>query len=315
MSHIFDATITFAGTDDIPTTSHIKDIPAASAPDLTKLLGVATSIKSHVNAGIRMYTLLDWEERIINPITTAAGVNSDKAFIDYEYVPTGGARQYGRFVLPNPNVPTHFEDLPGEGFRMLEASRAALATLLSTASGLTITVTEGKLGYQDGQRNRGKSGSCIEFSDSVGGQAYMGFPVATSADALVTLAGALDSGLYSLSQVTCAYFLTKTFAIPDPTSGIGLAEDDADDIKFSTCETRANMKFYYLDGGQKKYMSFLLPSIKNSDCVRNGPRSGWKVRVPVGDGIALSLTAMFGSANRQPRYIRSKIKVKNIRSF
>ena len=312
MGHKYDGTITVKDTLNISATIPIMDIPAAGSPDMTKMLALATSLKSHLNGGIVSYALLDWEDTLATDATTPTGVNSDKALILYEWADAGDIVHYERLILPNPNVATHFEPVEGEGYRMLAASMTSLGTLLSTASGLTITVNEGKLIHQSGRKVKGATS--IGFKDSIKQTAWMQFSYATTAAALTTLANAIATGQYSLSKVTVASFLTKTEVLPDQSSGIGLAAVDADAMSFTTVETRAFLTMSYLEGDIKKFMRFLMPSIKNSDCVIGTGKDDWKLTKAVGDGVALSLVALFGSANKNVGYVRCSMKVKDLKS-
>jgi hypothetical protein len=314
MGHKYDATITVKDTMNIPAVIQIKEIPAAGSPDMTKLGALATSLKSHMNGGIAAYALLDWEDTAVTDVSTPVGVNSDKALILYQWFDADDIQQYGRLILPNPRVGLHFEAVEGEGYRMLAASKTTLEGILSAASGLAITVSEGKLIHQSGKKS--KSHTSIGFIDELVSTAWMQFPLVTDTAALGTMAGALVNGNFSGSKITTASSLTKTEVLPDQSAGIGLAAVDGDDPKFTTVETRAILKFRYRDGTVKKYMNCLLPSVERTVCELTGKKKdSWKVKKAVADGIALSLTALFGSGNKAVYYESCKMKVKNIRSM
>lgn len=313
MGHVFDAEITVKDTMGIRASAFLRAIPTAGTPDMTKMLALATSLKSHLNGGIESYSLLDWLETLIVPVfTPATGVNSDKALILYEYEDGAGNVVYGRSILPNPDVLNHFEQVEGEGFRMLAESRDEMTVLFQAASGnTTFRVVVGKLMHQHGRGNRGRRDTCIQFTDSLGKRAYMAIPFASSSGALVSLAEAFDESVFSNSQITRAWYLTKTDAITDPTSGIGLPAEDADQIAFTTVETRAMLKMYYLQDSRKRFMKFMMPSIKNSACERSG--DDWRVLNAAGQGVALSLRALFGAGNRDVSYLSCRMRVKDLR--
>lgn len=316
MAHIWEATYTIKDTGGITTTGKIRKIPAASTPTLAKMLTMVTALKAFMNGGVLEYSLFDWDETpFATPtITDPEGLNSVKALITFQYVNGSNELIYDRCYLPNPDVANHFEMVAGEGYRMLAASQATLETAMSTVTGLTISIIEVKLVTQSGHHAR--TASCVMFKDSVGALCPMNIPLATTGAALATFAGALDTGGFSRSTVYNSTFLTKTMAVPDPSAGIGLPAVDAGDPAFTSVETRATLKFGYLVGAKKKYMSVILPSVKNSSCVTTEKKKdAWKFVYANGGTVAGALNTMFTGGSKTVAYRSSKVKIKDLQTI
>jgi len=300
----YDATITFESFDGIQSTSQITDIPLAAAPDMTKLLTLATAIKDISNAAIFGYALLGWEEDAVTDATVISGTNSDKGLVSYQWEDTAGILQHGLLWIPNPSL-AHYEIIEGTGQRMLASSRALLEAALSAASGETITVTEGKVAYKSSKKGRARTMNSLEFEDETGGMAYMSFPLASSLSALTTLASSLVTNAFSTSQIKRAFFLTKEEAQPVQGSGIGLAVD----APFTSVESRVTAKFSFIVGGLRKYMRFTIPApiLANTQIVGKGR----EIVKADGQTLAAAFTTFFG-AGRTVVFVSSGASHKDI---
>lgn len=296
MGHVWDATYTVKSIDGLVTTGVIRNIPAASTPTQAKLLAFVTDVKGLINGGVQEHNLLDWNEDVIAGTVTPEGLNSDKAMISYQYMDADDITKFERMYLPNPDVATHFEAVGGEGYRMTAAARTTFAGLLSTATGLTITVSEGKLVSQAGYH--GRRDHHVLYEDETGNLCPMHVLLATNAGTLSAFATAAQG--FSLSKTVKATFLTRTRTINDPAAGIGLAETDALKIDFSSVEAQMKARFFYADGEKRKYMTVLLPSIARSACYQTAKKkNAWKllntIADPLGNDLATSLNTLLGA--------------------
>jgi len=308
-----NAEITFRDTAGIVTKTVLKNIPTASAPDLTKLLTLATALKAHSNAGIAGYSLLDWTETAhTSALTDAVGVNSLKAALLVRYL-VGSELISSLLWLPNPN-PGGLEMVTGEGLRMTQATLDLLTASLTTLAGFDVTSVEGKVLTRNFSGNGSKSGDCIRFEDESGRLCYMGVPraLATSAAALATFATALETDLISQSKITGSFYVAVQEAQPDPTTGIGLAAADATNVIFTPVETGAKVRLSYLVSQRRKYESLKLPAVHSADCDIAGGK--YKLDPTVGAAIAAALTTFYGSGNRTLAYRGAKITGQNLDS-
>lgn len=308
---MFQGKITFIDVGNIKAGTTLVDIPAASTPDMTKLLGLATSLHSYVFPGVFSYALLNWTEgAMTTPLASATGSNCDKAQINYSWLDANDETQYGTLWIPNPD-PSHFELVQGVGYRMLSASKVLLETSLSAASGLDINVLEGKMEYQVHEAGKGaRHESCLEFIDAAENISYMSFPLASSSILLIALGDALNTDAFTQSVLAKSYFLAKTEAMPDPSAGAGLPAAGTWDC----VETRAYAKFAYMEGGKKKYQTLMLPGIRQTDCEQEPGQKGWKLNAVTGAGIGLALTSFYGTSFRNLRFVGSRIDVKQLQN-
>lgn len=301
---MFSASMQYIDIGNIKATSVIQPIPAASAPTTAKILTLLTVLKAHINPGVFMYSLKEWTEgAVTGAVATAVGSNRDKALVSFSYVDAGGETQFGVMWLPNPDL-AHFELVEGVGYRLLPASKVLLETSMSTASGLTIKITEGRLEYKEREAGNGsKNASCLRFEDSVGNMDYMAFGLATDSAALIAFGGALNTDGMTQSKLEVSQFLEQTDVMCDPTVAPGIpAAGDWDCV-----ETRAILNFAYVAGGKKKHMKLMLPGIKQADCEYKTGKKGWKVKKVVGDGVATALTGFFGAPQRTLRFVGSRL--------
>lgn len=305
-----NAQIAFRDTAGIVTQTVLKNIPTASAPDLTKLLALATTLHGYTNAGIAMYSLLDWTETPRTSAITPVGVNSLKAAVQVRYA-VGTSLFTSLLWMPNPN-PGGFEVVEGEGTRMTQAYLDLLTASLTTLAGFDVTAVEGKVLTRNYSGKAAKSDNSIRFEDEKRKIGYMGIPRALvpSAAALDTFAGQLETDLLSQSKITASYYVTVQEAQPDPTTGIGLPAADATNVLFTPVETRAMVNLSYISGGHRKFEKMQVPAVKFANCVVGGGK--YKLLRATGNGIATALTTFYGSGNRLLTYRTAKISGVNL---
>jgi hypothetical protein len=255
-----NAEILFADTGGNIGKMSIKDIKASAAADLTKLLGVATYFHGFSNAAIRAYSLGTWTKNAYAGSTSPTGLNSLKSAVTIHFT-YNSAPIRSVIFLPNP-ADAHLEMVTGEGMRILPASLATLTSALSSLAGFTVTATEGKLVSKSWKRQGSPGGSSVAFEDENGKIAFMTIPamIVSAAGALDTFAAAMNSAAYSASRVVQTCYLSKQEALPDPTTGIGLAIEDDDNKKFTAISVRAVLKFSYVENYARKYIHATLPA-------------------------------------------------------
>lgn len=305
---MYNAVINFVDVGNIRTRAVIQNIPDASAPTTLKLATFITAYHAHQFPGVESYSLLQWTEgEVTGSVTTAVGTNCEKAQINYRYVDAADNTQYGTLWLPNPDM-THFEFVEGVGYRMLPASLELLATALSGASGLIIDVLEGKLEYKTKSYGNGaRNASCLRFTDSIENVDYMSFPLVTDSAALIDLGIALNTDTFTQSVLDRSYYLSQTDVMTDPTTAPGLAAAG----EWDSVESRAYLKFVYMEGTKRKFMQLMVPGIKKTACFLKSGTSGYKVSKVTGDGIALALTGFFGAGTRTLRFFGSRVDIKD----
>lgn len=304
---MFSAEIRFVDVGGIRTGVNIQPIPDASAPTTVKIGTFLTVFHAHQFPGVESYSLCEWTEaEVTGAVASAVGSNCEKALINYHYIDADDNTQYRQMWLPNPDLATHFELVEGVGYRMLPASVALLEASMSTATGLTIVIDSAKQEYRQSLPTSGaKKESALRFTDQIKDKTFMSFPLATDSAALVTFGEALNTDGFTKSILDRAFFLARTDVLCDPLVSPGLPATGV----WGSVETRAYLKFTYMDGTRKKFMRLMLPGVKQSDCELKDGKAGWKVKKVVGDGIATALTGFFGSAVRTFRYVNSKVDV------
>lgn len=303
---MFNAKINWIDVGALKATSSLYDIPAASTPDMTKLLALATSLHSYSRAGVLTYALLQWTEgEMTTPLAAAVGSNCDKAQINYKWIDAGGSQQFGTLWIPNPD-PTIFELITGVGYRLTAAAKALLETSLSTASGLTISIVEGKPEYKESDAGiGGKNDSCLQFIDEAGNYSYMAFPLASSSALLIALGDAFNTDSITQSVLDRSFFLAKTEASPAIAAATGA---------WDCVETRAYVKMQYIAGGKKRYQTIMIPAPLATNLEQNVGQRGWNFTKAVGEGIALALTSFYGAGNRTLTYVGSRVDVKQLQN-
>lgn len=303
---MINAKINWIDVGAIKATSSLYDIPAASLPDMTKLLALATSLHSYSRAGVASYALLEWTEgAMTTPLAAATGSNCDKAQINYKWIDAGGTQQYGTLWIPNPD-PAIFELITGVGYRLTAAAKALLETSLSTASALTISIIEGKPEYKESDAGiGGKNDSCLQFVDEAGNHSYMSFPLASSSALLIGLGDAFNTDSITQSILDRSFFLEKTEADPAIVAATGA---------FDCVETRAYVKMQYISGGKKRFQTIMIPAPISTNLEQNQGQRGWNVTKAVGDGVALALTSFYGAANRTLTFVGSQVDVRQIQN-
>ena len=301
----YNAEIIFADTAGKQGKTVIKDIPIAAAPDMTKLLTLATALKAASNAGVLAYSLLGWESASFAGTATPAGLNTVKAMILTKYV-ASGIEIFRHVFIPNPGQ-TVIEEVPGVGTRVTAAALAAITAALTASAGFAVTALEGKVIVRNKQKSGSPHGIAIEFQDEGLNSDYLTLPsnYVTTAAALVTLATALQTAVVSASKITFTHMLTKTEALPDPTTGIGLPAVDADDVVFSSVTKRIKLRFSYVVSSKRKHMSVIIPAPVQAELTRSG--KNWQMEDAGGDGFATDLTTFLGSG-KTLTYVGSKLE-------
>lgn len=303
---MINAKINWIDVGAIKASSSLYDIPAASTPDMTKLLGLAMSLRSYSRAGILTYALLQWTEgEMTTPLASAVGSNCDKAQINYKWIDAGGSQQFGTLWIPNPD-PAIFELITGVGYRLTAAAKTLLETSLSAASGLTISIVEGKPEYKESDAGiGGKNDSCLQFVDEAGNHSYMSFPLAASSALLIALGDAFNTDSITQSILDRSFFLAKTETDP----GLPAATGAHDCV-----ETRAYIKMQYVSGGKKRFQTIMIPAPISTNLEQNVGQRGWNVNKVTGDGIALAMTSFYGSANRTLTFVGSRVDIKQLQN-
>jgi hypothetical protein len=306
---MMNAVIHWKDVGGIYARSTLLDLPV-TAGDMAGLLTLATALHLHSNAGVVGYSMMQWDETAITPaLVNSIGLNSDKALITVRFV-QGGQTYYKNLWLPNPNVATHFEMIQEEGYRMLTASRLALADLLTTSAGFDVVVTEGRLLTKNANgRRRGKNSNCIEFVDSMENSAYMKIPgslLGIPPTGLPALATAIDAAAFSNSRVIAAYEFNREDEVVDPANALAIPIVDANapTPDFSTVETRAIIKCSHMEIPLKQFTELTLPAIKFSELVAS--KGQWKVLQARGVLIAAAV-ATFTSYD-DVSFVGSKVK-------
>ena len=301
------AEVAFKDMAGLKTTTSLKNIPAASAPDLAKLLTLVTAFKTEINAGIETYTLNTWTETPHTPaLDTAVGVNSAKGLMTVRYA-VGTSLVTSLLYIPNPNS-AGFELVEGEGLRMTTAYLDLLTASLTDLAGFDVTAVEGKFVIKNytGDASRPQA-NCIRVIDESGKVGYMGVPRALvpSAVALDTFATALETDLITQSKIDGSFYMASLSASPNPAAGIGLPAADATNVLFSPVETGAVLKFGYLGGPFKMQETVKLPSPKSANVFVAGGR--YKFDRTHGATVATALTTFYGAPNKTVKFKGSKI--------
>lgn len=303
----YDAEIIFRDNLNLKGKTVIKEIPVASTPTLVKLLAYATSLKTYSNAAVHSYSLLGWEEATVTDATVPSGLNTVKAIVNCEYV-VSGVRKYRNIFLPNPSQ-TAMEEVVGQGIRLTQDALDDISAALSTASGITITATEGKLVVKSWKKDSSPRGICVVFKDEEQHNSYMTLPseFCTTAAALATFAAALVTAAVSASRIISCFFLTKQEAVVTPGEGIGEAISDEDNIQFSPVESRMWAKMSYVESSKKHTQSLVIPAMRNAAVATSG--DSWAIPPLTGADIATALGTFTG---RTYTYKGSKFKNKNL---
>lgn len=299
----YDAQVTFRDTAGVEAKTVLVKIPVAAAPDMTKLLTAATGLQSLSNAGIKAYSLLGWEDAAFAGTATPAGLNTIKAAVTLQYAVSGVLNTRLMFI-PNPGE-TIIEEVTGQGTRVTEAALTAISAAMTAAAGFAVTAVEGKIVVRGGKSKGSAHGPSIGFRDESKNISWMAIPrpLVTAATALVTLATAFQTAAVSESKIVYVNHLTITEAMPDPTTGIGLALVDPDNALFSSVERRMHCKFSYTISQVRYHMQTIIPA----PCYENLEISGrsYRLKEDIGDTLAGALSTFLG-ATRVLTYEGSK---------
>lgn len=306
----YNAKIMFMDTAGKKANTVLKDIPVASAPDMAKLLTLATALKDASNAGISSYSLLGWESATFAGTASPTGLNTVKAMVLTKYS-VGGIEYFRNIFIPNP-AQTTIEEVAGLGTRVTSAKLASITAALTAAAGFAITAVEGKVVVRNKKNSSSPNGIAIEFEDSERNTDYLTLPAnyVTTAAALVTLATALQTATISASKIVYTHMLTVTEALPDPTEGIGLAAVDPTDKVFSSVTKRIKLRFSYEANDLRKYETVIIPAPVQSELVKSG--KNWLMDDAGGDGLAVDLSTFLGET-KTLTYVGSKLVSKNLK--
>lgn len=306
----YNAEIVFVDTVGKQGKTTINNIPVAAAPDTSKLLTFATALHDGSNAGVLSYSLLGWESATFAGTATAVGLNTVKAMILTKYA-VSGIEYFRNIFVPNPGQAV-IEEVAGVGTRLTAAALTAISAALSTSSGMTITAVEGKVVVRNKRNSSSPHGISIEFEDENKNTDYLTLPAnyITNAAALVTLATALQTANISASKTVFTHMLTKTEALPDPTTGIGLPTVDADDAVFTSVTKRMRLRFCYTVSGKRKYETVILPAPISGSLIQSG--KNWRLDEGAGDDIAEALSTFLG-ATKTVTFTGSKLESKNLK--
>jgi hypothetical protein len=282
----------------------IKDIPVAAAPDMTKLLTLATALHDVSNAGIFAYSLLGWESAVFAGTAVATGLNTVKAMVLTKYN-VGGVEFFRNIFIPNPGQAI-LEEVPEVGLRVTATKLTAITNALTASAGFAVTAVEGKVVVRNKKNSGSPSGICIGLEDSNKNVDYLTLPdnYVTTAAALGTLATALQSAVISASKIVSTNMLTKTEVVSDPTTGIGQPVDDPADKSFGSVKSRMRTRYVYDAGDKRKYETVTIPAPLSTACVKSG--KNWKLLADAGDTLALALTA-FEGATKEMTFAGSKL--------
>ena len=184
--------------------------------------------------------------------------------------------------------------------------KAGLVTMMSQAS---LQFSYGVIDYRESEKGA-RHGSCLQFKDASHNTCWMSVPEPDSAAALTNFQAIL--GPFSMCQCVDGVYENPTVVVVpanDP-----LLDTTADVLGFDCVETRANMKFRYQAGTRKRTMSLTLPAIKSSCCEYGEGSDGYNVGEVYGQAVALAITALYGSSNRNAKYKSGKVDVKNLQN-
>jgi hypothetical protein len=252
--------------------------------------------------------LINFEDYVppLGGITPGANVHN-KGRCHFTYESDNGETKMMSLWIPAPMM-NNYVFVPGVGYRMTAAAGDILkAALVAMTAQATLQFSFGVLDYSESDTSS-RQESCIQYQDEAGNKCWMGVPQPTTVGAMQTFNGVLNG--FTMCQCIDAIWANPTVVVvPD---GDPLAATTNDDLGFDSVETRAKLKFRYNVGTRKKTMSLTLPAIKLSNC-SSGPGSrGYRVVDVVGQGIALAITAFYGSSNRNAKYHSGKVDVKNL---
>jgi hypothetical protein len=286
----------------------VRDLPTGTS--IGSMLGLATSLHNHSNAGVVEYGLLDFEHITVNVGTLVTGADvHNKGRTHFTYTTDNNETVSVTLWIPSPMM-NNYSFIEGVGYRMHAAAGEILKVgLIDLIGQADLQFSYGVLDYRESEKGA-RHGSCLQFQDESQNSCWMGVPQPVSAAALQAFQAIV--GPFSMCQCIDGVYVNPTVVVV-PT-GDPLLDTTEDDLGFDSVETRALMKFRYQQGTRKKTMSLMLPAIKTSRCTSGEGGRGYKVGQVYGEGIALSVTALYGSSNRNATFKSGKIDVKNLQN-
>ena len=240
---------------------------------------------------------------------TAGGVGAagscvkDKGRLHFQYINGNGETKTIALWVPAPDL-SYFDKVEGVGYRMQDSAGAAIAAALQSLTGITpITFVHGVLDYRESEPNS-RNGSCLEFKDVLGAKAWMAIPQPTSLAALQAFTIVIDS--YSLAVVMRGSMETPNVMVV-PT-GDPLATTQVDTNGLDCVERTCNVRMAYLDGTDRRWMSFNLAAPQSAYLTREKDSKGWKLIQATGNLLSSAINTLYGSANRATVFKSGRVK-------
>ena len=265
----------------------------ADAIPLTNMQAFALSMQSYTNAAINEYKLIRPTIQKITGDNTAVGPYAEsqfKALIHMQYI-LNNERITMIHLLPAPNL-NMFVNTDEVGYLMDRTVGEAYRDEVRTMTGITdLEFIKGVIESRDGKSSQPGNGAFVKFEDTFGRFQYMGLAGVTDIAKVLAFVNALFVG--SSLYTNCA---VREIGLMSPEIGTR-ADTPTTEQGYDSVDIRANLRFSFVEGNDKKYVSLMLPAPKASTFV-GGDSSGRKnyIDAAVGDGIALALKALFDSA-------------------
>lgn len=293
--------VLFKDVGGIQSSAWFKDMVNSIA--LSAVQTFAATIKSATNAGIVEYGVLRTIGFDIAGGTPGADSNvKNKARLHFNYINGNGETKSLSMWIPAPDM-TMFENVEGVGYRVLQEDGEEIRDYLRTMTGITnLAYSTGILDYSESKAGA-RAENSIEFIDVVGNKCWMAIPQPVSQAAMETFATAISA--FSIAAARRGAYTTVESAVLLSTDPLAIPSTDINGL--DSVERRCNVKFAYIDGTRRRFMTMNLPAPASVNLVQGKDKKGYSLAVGTGNTMAINLTAMYGSANRTLTFKNGKV--------
>jgi len=295
------AYIRFQDVGGIQSSAWFKNM--VNSATLAAVQTFAATIKFATNAGIKEYGVIRSYGFDISDGTPDAESNvKNKARLHFNSVNENGETGLVSIWIPAPDM-AMFENVEGVGYRVLQASGEAIRDALRTMTGITnLAYSTGILDYSESAKGN-KSENCIEFLDVSGNKCWMNTPQPIIQAALSTFATFITG--YSIAAAQRGNYVTTEATVLLSTDPLAIPNADINGL--DSVERRCAVKFVYVEGTHRKFMTMNLPAPASANLIQGKDKKGYSLAVGTGNTMAVNLTAMYGIANRSLTFKNGKV--------
>jgi hypothetical protein len=296
------AYLKFKDVGGIQSMAWFKDM--ANSVAIGTVATFAALVKARSNAGLIEYGLIRSTgfDLSVGGIAGPESNVKNKARLHFNWINTNGETKNVALWIPAPDM-AMFENVEGVGYRVLQASGEAIRDALRTMTGITdLAFSVGVLDYSESKAGS-RSENSIEFTDVVGNKCWMAVPQPVSMAAMQTFGSFIDG--YSIAPIGRGVYSEPESVILLSTNPTTIPNTDINGL--DSVERRCVCKFAYIEGTRRKFMTMNLPAPVSANLTQGKDKKGYSLDVATGNGLAIDITALYGSGNRTVSFKRGGV--------